>query len=188
MIRYLCIILRAFLSRRSMGGLDESVVTMRVWPTDLGNIAFLLVSPWIRRRPHMNNPRYLFLMDVGRIDHHIRTAKNQPGILRTLARRKMRALVGGIIIEYKKPLLLFQKYQLRTRGVCWDEKWAYYEQRFEREGAVMAIVFSRLMLLGPAGKIPASEVSRALGTPPVSPPFPPAVEHWRQSNASLTKG
>ena len=55
------IVLFTVFFRRSLDPLDESVLKFRVWPTDL-DVNF-----------HMNNGRYLTIMDLGRVDLMLRT-------------------------------------------------------------------------------------------------------------------
>ena len=120
LLRLIRVLLTA-VCRPPLGILDESVVTFRVWPTDLD------------LNGHMNNGRYLTLMDLGRIDLMARS-----GLARVALRRGWRPVVGSATIRFHRALKLFHRYELKTRVVGWDAKWFYIEQRFEREGAVAA--------------------------------------------------
>lgn len=64
-----------------------SDLPMRVWPTDLDV------------QMHMNNGRYLSLMDLGRIDLLVRS-----GFWAEARRRGWFPLVGASAIEYRRPL------------------------------------------------------------------------------------
>jgi acyl-CoA thioesterase FadM len=59
--------------RSPLGPLDESVMTLRVLPTD------------VDANLHMNNGRYLSIMDLGRFDLTVRN-----GLLRATLRRACR--------------------------------------------------------------------------------------------------
>lgn len=154
--------------RPPLGPLDESVVPMRVLPTDLD------------ANGHMNNGRYLSLMDLGRFDLTIRA-----GLLRAALRRGWRPVVGSILIRYRRSLDPFQRYELRTRAVCWDEKWIYLEQRFERDGELAAVALVKALFVGKGGSVPTREFLASVGFTADSPPVPEAIEHWRRSEAAM---
>ncbi|MCW9001246.1 MAG: acyl-CoA thioesterase, partial [Rhodospirillales bacterium] len=84
--------------RKPPGGLfTESVVHFRVWPNDLDV------------NMHMNNGRYLTLMDLGRLDLIIRS-----GFLKVLMERKWAPVAGSAAIRFKRPLHPFERYTMRS--------------------------------------------------------------------------
>ncbi len=141
--------------------LDEVVLDLRVWPTDLD----------IQR--HMNNGRYLSIMDLGRYALMART-----GLLSIASTHRWMPLVRGIEIEYFKPLTPFQRFRLHTRLAGWDGKWLYLEQRFETDERVRASARIHGLLRGREGNIPTEQVLQALGEAhresPARPPDPVA--------------
>jgi acyl-CoA thioesterase FadM len=155
-------------SRPRLHALGESLLTFRVWFNDLDINA------------HMNNGRYLTLMDLGNLDIMLRT-----GLFKFLFKHKWRPIMASVIIRYKHALRPFQKYQLRTRLLCWDEKWFFAEQRFERDGEVVAISMAKGLFRGPAGNVSPTEVFKVLGCHVDSPPVPESVAIWQQSEALL---
>ncbi|HXI14244.1 MAG TPA: acyl-CoA thioesterase [Thermoanaerobaculia bacterium] len=154
-----------FASRRrdSITILDSSTIRLRVYPNDL-DLNF-----------HMNNGRYLSIMDVGRTD-----LLGRIGLLPILLRRKWFPIVGSATIQFLRPLNPFKKYDLTSRIVCWDEKWFYVEQLFEREGKVCAAGYIKGLLRGPSGNVTPREVAEALGSDPVSPAPPEWIVRWRE--------
>ena len=77
LLRFLRVVLTAR-GRGAIAPLDECVLTFRVMPADLDvNL-------------HMNNGRYLQVMDLGRFDHFIRV-----GLLRETRRHRWMPLVGS---------------------------------------------------------------------------------------------
>lgn len=126
--------------------LEEVVLEFRVWPTDLD----------IQR--HMNNGRFLSVMDLGRYALMART-----GLLRVAGERRWMPLVRGIDIEYLKPLMPWQRYRLHTRLAGWDGKWLYLEQRFETDERVCAAARIHGLLRGREGNIPTDRLLEALG-------------------------
>jgi acyl-CoA thioesterase FadM len=165
-MRLLSTLLKAARDPR-LGPLDESVLPMRVWPHDLDFNA------------HLNNGRYLSLMDFGRFHLMARM-----GALRPAVRRRWRPIVGSAIIRFRRSLGPGESFDLRTRVVCWNEKWVFFEQRFERHRKIVATGLVKGLLRGPDGNVPMSEVMRLIGHEGLaSPPFPEAVELWQRMEA-----
>jgi acyl-CoA thioesterase FadM len=150
--------------RRRAGILDECVIAMRVWPNDLD------------LNMHMNSGRYMSMMDIGRVEILARTR-----MLRKVLRRGWRPMVGAAFIRYRKSLLPFERFTIRSRIVCWDEKWIYFEHILERRGEVAAHAYVRGVLRGKSGNVRLQEILELAGTPEMtSPPMPSAIEDWRQ--------
>ena len=158
----------AALRRPRLHPLDDSVIRFRVWPNDLDvNL-------------HMNNGRYLTLMDLGRLDLVVRI-----GVLGTLRRRRWNPVVGSLQIRYRRSLLPFQEYDIRTRLLCWDERWFFLDQRFERGGNLIAVALVKGLFLGPGGRVPTQQVVDASGYRIDSPPPPGAVVAWEEAERVL---
>jgi acyl-CoA thioesterase FadM len=154
--------------REPIGVLDESVVEFRVLPTDLDvNL-------------HMNNGRYLTLMDLGRLDLTARL-----GLVRLVLRERWAPMVGSAMVRFRRSLQPFERYTLHTRILAWDAKWFYMEQRFERRGEVAAIAVVKGLFRGPKGNVPPAEVARRIGADPESPPIPPGIAEWQDAEARL---
>jgi acyl-CoA thioesterase FadM len=166
-LRSLRVLVAAF-SRSRLHPLEDSVVGFRVWPNDLDV------------HLHMNNGRYLTLMDLGRLDLVVRL-----GVLGTLRRRKWNPVVGSLPIRYRRSLLPFQSYGIRTRLLCWDDRWFFLEQRFERRGEVVAVALVKGLFLGPEGRVPTQAVVDASGHGAGSPPVPDAVAAWQEAERVL---
>lgn len=148
--------------------LDESVVRFRVLPNDLdANL-------------HMNNGRYLTLMDLGRVDLLLRA-----GVVRLMLRRRWGGVVASLTIRYRRPLGVFQRYELRTRLVGWDERWFFVEQRFTRRGELMALALVKVQFLGRQGRVSPREVAAAGPWTLEPPPLPQAVLDWQDAESRL---
>src|SRR5512134_3012676 len=63
---------------------------------------------------HMNNARYLSLMDLGRVD-----LLGRHGLLRLAFRSRWIPVLGAVSIRYARPLRLWQRYELCTRIIGW---------------------------------------------------------------------
>lgn len=165
----LLLVLAGALRRPRLHPLDEAVVRFRVLPNDLDyNL-------------HMNNGRYLSVMDLGRLDWVVRA-----GIVPMLLRRRWNPVVGSLTVRYRRPLEPFDRYELRTRIVGWDEKWFYVEQRFERRGEVVARAFVKGLFLAPGGaRVPPGEVVAASGREVEPPPMPEGIREWTHAESIL---
>jgi acyl-CoA thioesterase FadM len=152
----------AALLRPRLTLLDTSEVTMRVWPNDLDlNL-------------HMNNGRYFTVMDLGRIDLMIRM-----GVAGWMWRQKWRPVVGSETMRFKRPLKPLQSYRLKTRVLCWDERWVFLEQRFEtNSGELIALGLVKAVLTAERRTMRPKEALKIMGLLRRSPPMPPAVKAW----------
>ena len=105
-------VLALFRERLAIGKLQSSL-TLHVLPNDL-DINF-----------HMNNGRYLTLCDLSRIDMFIRT-----GLMKSIIKRKWMPLIAHHTMTYKKPLGLFERFDLLLELTHWDEKYFYMNHTF----------------------------------------------------------
>jgi YbgC/YbaW family acyl-CoA thioester hydrolase len=150
-LRMLMVILRASRGRR-LGVLDTSVLPMHVWPNDLDV------------QMHMNNGRYLSLMDLGRIDLMVRA-----GFHREAQKRGWFPVVGTAAINYKRSLSVFEKFELKTRLLSWDDRWFLIEQQFVRDGKVAATATIKAMMRSKEGLVSPQEALAVIGHNGASP-------------------
>ena len=146
--------------------LDPSVLSFRVLPNDLD-------PNW-----HMNNGRYLTIMDLGRFDMTLHS-----GLMRAVLRNRWMPVLGGATIRYQRPLAPFQRYTLTTRIVGWDEKWIYMEQCFDSNGKRAATALVKALIRGRDRSIPTAEVMHEVGVDLPSPPFPEPLRAWIAADA-----
>jgi acyl-CoA thioesterase FadM len=160
-VRLIRIVIAA-LMRPRLDMLDTSIVSMRVWPNDLDlNL-------------HMNNGRYFTVMDLGRIDLMIRT-----GVARWMWRQKWTPVVGSETMRFKRALKPFQPYRLKTRVLCWDERWVFLEQRFETlAGELVALGIVKAVLTAQRRTLRPKEALKIMGMLRRSPAMSPAVKAW----------
>lgn len=147
--------------------LGTSVLTFRVWPNDLDlNI-------------HMNNGRFLSVMDLGRYDLSLRT-----DLGRLMVGQRWQALVGGVSMRYRRSLAPFEAYELHTRLLGWDAKWFFLEQRFlKRRGELAAVGVVKALFRGRGGNVPVAEVLRRMGHEGPDLELPEAVRRWADGGA-----
>jgi acyl-CoA thioesterase FadM len=144
--------------------LGESVVRLRVWINDLDT------------NLHMNNGRYLTIMDLGRLDFIVRT-----GLGGIMVKRRWRPMVGSAVIRFRRGLAPFERYELKTRVVWWDDKWFWIEQRFERDGTLVAIGAVKGLFRQPTGNVSTPEVLALLGVQDRPAAMPDWIAAWRDA-------
>lgn len=153
-----------FVGRRD--ALVESRVAFRVWPSDCD------------LNMHMNNGRYLAFMDLGRL--HL---AGQTGLLRELLRYRWRPVMSAADINFIRALRPFQRFEVVTRLLTWDEKYFYVEHRVESGAELYAIAMVRGLFLRSGRALSTGEVVRQLGVSITPPSMPAAVRHWRELTA-----
>ena len=146
--------------------LDPSVTRMRVGLLDLDS------------NLHVNNGTYLQMMDVAR-NNQIADLGMFP-----VARQKGWApVVAASTMKYRRSLQLFDRFEITTRILGWDERVFYLEHVFTRDEKLCArgIVASRF-LDRKGNRIAPSEVVRdATGDDLPSPELPEDVAAWARA-------
>jgi acyl-CoA thioesterase FadM len=146
-----------------LGLLETDRLRMRVWPSGIDiNL-------------HLNNARYLSMMDYGRTHLLART-----GLLQHVLRTRWTPLVGAVWMTYRRSLPLFARYTLDTRLVCWDERWFYMEQTFTGAQGLAAVGWVKGALRGPDGIVAPQRVLEAIEPGAQSPPIPDAIATWNE--------
>jgi acyl-CoA thioesterase FadM len=151
---------------RRRGLFDEARLQFRVWPNDCDiNL-------------HMNNGRYLTLMDLGRVQ-----LLAQTGLLRQVLRQRWQLMLVGADINFLRGLSPFERFTLVTRLLTWDEKYFYIEQRFERGQTLCAVAMVKGLILARGGRVVLDDAVAALGLKISAPPLPPVIRQWNDLTA-----
>jgi len=143
--------------------LDEDRIRMRVWAND------------IDLNLHLNNARYLSIMDYARTHLLART-----GILTPIVRKRWQPLVGAVWITYRRSLPLFSAFDLTSRLVCWDERWFYIEQTFTGKEGLAAVGWVKGILRDANGIVEPQSVIERIAPAAVSPPMPESIATWNE--------
>lgn len=158
--RLFLLIFQSFFRKR-LHPLSESILNLRVLPNDL-DINF-----------HMNNARFLSIMDLGRVDLLLRT-----DLAGTLLKRRWAPLVGGVNIRYRQSLKPFAKYRLHTKVIGWDEKWFYIEHRFTKKNRLIAVALVKTLFRGNGRNITPEETLKIIHVNIDPPEIPPRILTW----------
>jgi acyl-CoA thioesterase FadM len=170
LFRLLKTILLYLLRPERRGILAESTVRFRVWPNDLDT------------NFHMNNGRYLTLMDLGRLDLLLRN-----GSVPIVLRNKWYPVLAGTQIRFRRPLNLFQKFEIRTRIVTWDSKWVYLEQKILRRGDLVLQAYLKGVFVGKGGSVPITALLERLGVTEAPPSMPDSLAAWLESEGKMNR-
>jgi acyl-CoA thioesterase FadM len=144
------IIMSKFRGRLEVGNF-VSVLSLHVLPNDI-DINF-----------HMNNGRYLTICDLNRIDLFARS-----GLLKAMFKRNWIPVIAEHTMTYKKPLAMFERFEVKLEVTKWDEKFFYMLHTFKvgervvAEGTSKGCVFARGKgVVSPADAIAAVEQDRS---------------------------
>jgi acyl-CoA thioesterase FadM len=147
---------------------DAVTISFRVNPADLDVLR------------HMNNGRYLSLLDLGRLDVLTRS-----GFAAVVKQHGWYPVVSAQSITYRKSLTVGQRFQLTTRFIGIDDRASYAEQVVHRDGVVYAhAVVQARFLRRSGGVVPQAELVEAAGGAPVLA-LPDAVRAWAEAARSL---
>ena len=167
LLRTLIIVLTTRL-RGALSLLGTSVLRLRVMPGDLDyNL-------------HMNNGRYFSVADLGRFDHGLRS-----NLWRRALRRGWRPVAGDANGRFSASLQPFQRFELHTRLLGWDEKWFFVEHRYLLGARVAALIVVRYLFISKRGNVPTQLVLEAIGHREASPALPDHVVQWRDAQGAL---
>jgi acyl-CoA thioesterase FadM len=145
--RMLYVLIQSMFRERLDAGNFVSQLSLRVLPNDL-DINF-----------HMNNGRYLTICDLNRVDLFARS-----GLLKAMFKRNWIPVIAEHTMIYKKPLGMFEHFDVRLEVTHWDQKYFYMKHTFSNgerivaEGTSKGCVYARkLGVISPADAIAAVE-------------------------------
>lgn len=140
--------------------------------------------PWLcDYQRHMNNSRYLELMDYGRTQFFVRGR-----LLREFMKGEIGAVAGAIQIVYRRPIDLMERYRLETQLVSWDDRWYIHEQRFlKANGEVSSRAFVRSMLRDEDGPVNIGSYLEAAGFEAECAPPSEALQEFLSSSSKVAR-
>lgn len=147
---------------------ETSTVTFKVMPTDLDlNL-------------HMTNSRYFSVMDLGRLDLLLRSKGRK-----FLFKKKWQAVLGASHIRFRRSLHCFQKFEVHSRIIGWDEKWFYIEQRIFSKGQLITIALLKALFVSKKGSVPTQKVFSELSLSLEKDQLTPAIKDWLKMEESI---
>ena len=147
---------------------DTHVSQHICWPHDLD--VFL----------ELNNGRALTLYDLGRI-----AMAKRAGLIEVLRREKWGLTMAGSHVRFRRRIRGFERFEVRSRAVCWDDKFIYIEQSmWKRDGECASHVLYRAAVTDRNGIVKPPRILAALGQDLVSPPTPDWIANWIAAEAT----
>lgn len=177
-LRMLRLLVASFFRPRLTLPEETSVVPGRVWPHDLD------------LSMHMNNGRYLTLMDLGRLDLILRG-----GLLGAVAGKGWVPVLLAAKVRYRREIRLFRPFRIETRILCWTEREIVMDQRIVTDGRdgepvvnCAALMLTCLYDRAAKAYVPVADILAAAGrADAVSPPVGEEVEAFLAANDALKR-
>ncbi len=149
---------------------DTLTRSLRVWPNDLDI------------NGHMNNGRYLTIIDLMLIEYFVRT-----GFAKVLIKNGWRPMSGGAFITYRRGLNPFQRYTLRFRLDACDEHWNFMRFEFADGDRVCAAGYMKGAAVGKSGLVKNQASYAAMNLPIYAKPLPEAVTAWLSAEQNIIR-
>jgi acyl-CoA thioesterase FadM len=130
--------------------------------------------PWdIDMFGEMNNGRILTVFDLGRFPLALRV-----GLFDLLRRKKWALTMAGASVRYRKRILPFRKYEMRSSCVGRDARFFYLHQSMWEGDTCCASVLYRSAVLERGKIVPTDRVATELHAPDWNPELPAWVQAW----------
>jgi len=102
------------------------------------------------------------------------------GLVDVIRREGWGLTMAGSHVRFRRRIRGFERFEVRSRAVCWDDKFMYLEQSmWKRDGECASHVLYRAAVTDKNGLIRPARVLEAMGTPEaVSPQMPEWIAEW----------
>jgi len=164
-------LIKDLLKARRMAPLDltETHVSNHIcWPWDL--------DIWLE----LNNGRAMTLYDLGRTMQAQRV-----GLISALRQNRWGMTVAGSSVRFRQRIRGFERFEMRSRAVAWDDKFIYLEQSmWKKNGSCASHVMLRTALTDKDGIVSPTRVLAAMGRADQQPfEMPDWIDAWRAADA-----
>ncbi len=158
-------------------------------PFEVSRLAFYVLPNDLDINLHMNNGRYLTIMDIGRFDLIMRM-----GLAREARKHGWMPILSAAKVRFRRELRLFQKYTLETRIVWWAKTHFVMEHQLiiasgkgSGQLATVALMLGGLYDRAHRQFVPVDELMRVLGVEAQSPPATPDIEAFLAAEQALKR-
>lgn len=138
--------------------------TFRVLPTDLDVLG------------HMTNSRYVSLMDTGRVELILAS-----GLINEFKKNKIIPIVQSVLVTFFQELKLFERFELKTEIIFWDDRYLYIRQEFYKNETLIAKGLIRGCFLQRGKRISPEELLTRIAPHTKSPEEPAEIQSWLQT-------
>jgi len=130
---------------------------------------------------HMNNGRYLTILDLMLVEYFTRI-----GFTSVLLKNRWRPMSGGAIITYRRGLGLFREYKIRYKMAGSDDFWNFMEFEFlDADERICAKGYMKGAAVSARGLVRNAEAYAALGLQHEKALLPEAIEHWQSGERTI---
>ncbi|MFP7672452.1 thioesterase family protein [Marivita sp. S0852] len=138
----------------------------RCWPWD--------IDMWME----LNNGRTLTLYDLGRIP-----LAQVNGLMSLIRRERWGLTMAGVVVRYRRRIRTFERFEMRSRLLCWDARFMYIEQTmWKANGECANHAVYRSAVTDRNGIVATDHVISALNMgAPTSPDMPAWVAKWLEA-------
>ena len=126
----------------------------------------------------LNNGRSRTLYDRGRFG-----LGERMGLLSLLKREAWGLTIAGSSVRSPRRLRAFDRFEMRTPTVGWDDRFLYMEQAMWRRGTCTSHLLVRVAITDRNGLVSMDRVTASHGIPPESPPLPAWISAWIDAEA-----
>ncbi|PIE16060.1 MAG: thioeseterase [Rhodobacterales bacterium] len=127
----------------------------------------------------LNNGRTLTLYDLGRLP-----LASRLGLIKAMRQQKWGLTVAGVSVRYRRRLRMFQKFEIHSRALGWDERFLYLEQSIWTRNHCANQALYRTAVTCPDGIVAPEKVATAMGLDPISPDLPEWVQNWIKAEST----
>jgi len=155
---------------------------VRAWrqgplPPDAVHVSRHTCLPWdLDMFMEMNNGRVLSFFDLGRFE-----LAQRGGLIRALVKNRWTLAVAGSTVRYRRRILAFRRYEMRSAAIGRDNRFIYIQQSVWRDGQCHASIVMRTAALERGKAVDTDRIVTALGLPGWNPPLPEWIDAWRAS-------
>ena len=148
-------------------GILETHVSHHIcWPWD--------IDIWME----LNNGRTLTLYDLGRL-----VMGKRVGLLDMLKSQGWGLAMVGASVRYRRRVRMFERIEMHSRAVCWDERFLYIEQSMLVGDQTASHILYRAAVTDKNGIVPTERVASALGLDGPAPVTPDWISAWITAEA-----
>jgi acyl-CoA thioesterase FadM len=146
-----------------LGPFDTFVSQHRCWPLD--------IDMWME----LNNGRTLTLYDLGRIP-----LAQTNGLLAMVRKKRWGLTMAGVVVRYRRRIRTFERFEMRSRLLCWDQRFLYIEQSmWKQSGECANHAVYRSAVTDSNGIVATKHVIDAMGMSDAQSPYMPDwVAEW----------
>tara|TARA_B100000900_G_C20062379_1_gene506506 strand:+ start:14 stop:535 length:522 start_codon:yes stop_codon:yes gene_type:complete len=140
------IISKRFKSKKDFNSQEEDTINLMVMPQD--------IDPFLE----LNNGRYVTLLDLGRFGFGVNV-----DITKFLKENNWSLTITGTFNNYRHRLRLFQRFQLKTKILGYDENWFYFFQKAVRNNKTYMASLVKFSFTSKNGIVLPKKVVEAMG-------------------------